>query len=721
MTKLDILNQTTALNIYYYYLGISTHPNGNISSPFSDDKNPSFKLYKNGTFKCHSTGKQGDVFQFVADLKELDVKSDFHKVLKEISEDLQLHISTEEKDKSIYFKIETIPLTNEHYLWYSQFKVSKSTLDKYNVQSLSKFQYWNSKKNDIQKFPIYKGVLAFSYTINNRFEVYIPKQDKVDKFFYNQFKHEDIFGLDQLNDNCTTGPVESLIISAGKKDCLVLNSNGYNSITFRSENHYPTKNQIDLLKSKCKKLFICYDNDFDKPNNPGQKAQSKIVSDYDLIPIHLPEGINDIAQLYSFNRTLDESYKEALEYDSSKAEQFEAQEEANKTIFHITERYLNAHYRFRYNTIKLDIECTRKGYQNWESVNENSLYIEMQKKGINISIDKLLAILKSNFVEKYNPISEYFNQLPKWKKSDKDYIEQLSNHVSAANQKQFNYHFKKWLVRTVKCATIPEYFNKQAFILVHKAQNSGKTSFCRFLCPPKLKEYLAEDISNDKDARVLLCKNLLINLDELAVLNKQEINSLKAYFTKAQINERLPYDRKNSIIPRVCSFIGSTNQDEFLADETGSVRWLCFLISSIDWSYRSKVNIDNVWMQAVALANDSNFDCEMSIDDIKDNEQRNKDFQMMSQEQELLVQHFKPDGDVFMTSTEIMMHIIKMSPFLPRNINKIAMGRALAKEGFERKKNTVLDRYGYFVYILSKTETLTPESIWKNNLPPINN
>jgi len=93
----------------------------------------------------------------------------------------------------------------------------------------------------------------------------------------------------------------------------------------------------------------------------------------------------------------------------------------------------------------------------------------------------------------------------------------------------------------------------------------------------------------------------LINLDESSTLSKVEINSLKSLFSKDKINECLPCDRRNSILPSRCSFIGSTNQIEFLNDETGSVRWLCFVIDEIDWSYSSKVNIDMVYAQAYQL------------------------------------------------------------------------------------------------------------------------
>lgn len=83
-------------------------------------------------------------------------------------------------------------------------------------------------------------------------------------------------------------------------------------------------------------------------------------------------------------------------------------------IFDLTEKYLAERYEFRFNEIALEIECTPKNANRWASLNENGLYIELQKKGIKISIQNLIAILRSEYVKTYNPIKEYFLQLPKW-------------------------------------------------------------------------------------------------------------------------------------------------------------------------------------------------------------------------------------------------------------------------------------------------------------------
>ena len=75
MNKDTILQAISSEEIFLKFLKISDFPKGNISSPFTDDKKPICVLYKNGSFKCHSTGNQGDCFQLVAYLKNIDCKA----------------------------------------------------------------------------------------------------------------------------------------------------------------------------------------------------------------------------------------------------------------------------------------------------------------------------------------------------------------------------------------------------------------------------------------------------------------------------------------------------------------------------------------------------------------------------------------------------------------------------------------------------------------------
>lgn len=364
-----------------------------------------------------------------------------------------------------------------------------------------------------------------------------------------------------------------------------------------------------------------------------------------------------------------------------------------KTIYDYALEYLLEKYDILYNEISHDFQISIKDQKKWQYLNMNSLIIELTSAGIEISTAKLEILIKSDLIEKYNPIKEYFTSLPKW--DGIDHIAKLASYLPLYEETIFLYHFKKWLVRAIKCALEPNYFNKQALIISHSGQSSGKSTWCRFLCPPQLAEYMAEDISNDKDARIQLCRNFLYNLDELAVLSKNDVNALKAFFSKTFINERLPYDRKNTTLPRICSFIGSTNMSSFLNDETGSVRWLCFeLTGSIDFSYSKEIDITGVWTQAYHLAySEPKFNPELTVADINENETRNIKYTKLTTEQELVAKYFKrsKNSKNFMTASDI---ILSLSP-LNLRLSQVNIGRALSGFGFERIKDPKRRVYGY--------------------------
>ena len=400
------------------------------------------------------------------------------------------------------------------------------------------------------------------------------------------------------------------------------------------------------------------------------------------------KNINDI------NKRIDKSFSETKIININN----EKSNTKQQTIFHVAEDYLNNKYDFRFNTILLDIETKRKQDTKWKICNEDSLYIEMQKNGINIQISKLISILKSDYVKKYNPIAEYFVNLPKW--DNKDHIDYLTTFISTPNRKKFSYHLKKWLVRSVKCMLIDGYFNKQAFIITDKGkgQDIGKSHLTKWLCPPGLPSSRSFEDSK-KDNLVKLTKNAFIILDELDGISKRDLNNLKTMFSLDETRVRLPYAKREESIQRIANFIGSTNDDAFLNDPTGSVRWLVFMVNNIDWNYSKVIDVNAIWSQAYALSNDFNFDEKFNKEDIIENEQRNQEYQVRTPEAEMISIFFElPNKEnnnqkVHLTSTEILQYLTNNS-----NINRlspVSVGRAMTLLKFEKTKQK--NRYGYFV------------------------
>ena len=369
----------------------------------------------------------------------------------------------------------------------------------------------------------------------------------------------------------------------------------------------------------------------------------------------------------------------------------------------LIENKISEWFELRLNNIANRIEFRPKHSQEpFKELNENTLWRKLANENIEVPLGKLTALLGSDFVETYNPFQEYFNQLGTYDDAkEPDFIEDLCKFIKAKDQLRFNKHFKKMLIRTIACAIDPAVFNKQAFILVQENQNSGKSTFCRWLCPAYLSEYITENIINDKDSLIALATNFLINLDELATLGKSEINMLKSLFSQATIKARLPYDRRATSRPRCASFIGSTNQLEFLTDETGSVRWLCFIIDSIDFNYKTEINIDNIWKQAYQLYL-SGFYYELTKEEAKENELSNKSFQKVTPEMEFIQEHFssgtKEDHDMFVTASNIQQFGRERNLKLYSGI----IGKALKVLDFQResKFNGKYQVKGYYIKLI---------------------
>ena len=368
-----------------------------------------------------------------------------------------------------------------------------------------------------------------------------------------------------------------------------------------------------------------------------------------------------------------------------------------QSIYEVIDKHIQSNYIIRFNEIGLVYEIAKKSDLRFSILNESSLLISMVNRGINVSPPILKTYLKSDYIVYYNPMKNYFENLPKWDKCD--YISQYASYVNTDNNALFAYHLKKWCVRAVLSVFYTDKINKHCIVLSNGTQHAGKSTYLNYLMPEELQEYFAENIEVDKDNRIKLCKTFIINLEELEVLGNKDVNSIKALISQTWVNERLPYGDKSTNIPRICSFVGSTNRVEFLNDDTGSVRWIIFdVIGKLDFSYKPHFNINNLWAQAYHLAfNDKDFKPDLTDEDVRVNEARNEAYTIQTIERELVLTHYTPSKDMedFRTATDVAVELQTLGHRL--NIQRI--GGALTKYGFDRVKHSKRQVYGYLAKI----------------------
>lgn len=354
------------------------------------------------------------------------------------------------------------------------------------------------------------------------------------------------------------------------------------------------------------------------------------------------------------------------------------------------ENYLTKHYDFLYNEITCRVEFRKKEETEYKKLTEIELNtIKRKLLNANIPFDhtRLQVTLYSDFSKSYNPFLDYMESLPEYSNGE-DYIAQLANTVKTDNQELFERVLKKWLVALVGSLIDDEVVNHCVLIMTGE-QGVGKTTWQNNLIPKPLRNYIYTGAinPNDKDSNLQISENILVNLDELGVLKGNRLNSLKELITKKFIKVRRAYGYQAENYIRRASFCGSANEKMFLTDTTGNRRFLCFNVTDIDINH--EVSMDMVYAQALHLFK-SGFKFYFDRADIDEINAYAENFRVLSMEEEALMANYKSskveDAMAFMTATEIHNKIAKSSGLARGDASIQRLGKALTKNGFERKK-----------------------------------
>jgi putative DNA primase/helicase len=133
-------------------------------------------------------------------------------------------------------------------------------------------------------------------------------------------------------------------------------------------------------------------------------------------------------------------------------------------------------------------------------------------------------------------------------------------------------------------------------------QGVGKSTIIKKLG----KEWYCENLTTvqGKDAAELLQGVWLMEMGELAGLKKAEVEVIKNFISRQEDSFRAAYAEKKETHPRQCIFIGTTNNREFLRDQTGNRRFwpVEISINEPEFSVHEDLQgwiIDQLWAEAV--------------------------------------------------------------------------------------------------------------------------
>ena len=361
--------------------------------------------------------------------------------------------------------------------------------------------------------------------------------------------------------------------------------------------------------------------------------------------------------------------------------------------------YLNKHYDFRYNLLSETNEF-RPREENAATFRVlgkrelNAICMEVQSAGIMCWDRDLARYVHSTLVESYHPFELYLQELPVWDGTDR--LVDLAKRVSS--DEYWVKYFHRWMLALVAqwMGKNTVFANGVAPLLISEEQGWLKSTFCKSLMPEVLQGYYTDqvDLSAGGSMEKKLAVMGLINLDEFDRLTPRAMAKLKNLMQLSSLNMRQAYRNNYTQLPRIASFIGTSNRKDLLDDPTGSRRFLCVEVEHrIDCS---DINLTQIYAQLKSEVESGERYWFTSAEE-QEIQRHNEAFYQMHPEEELFRNHFRtPSLDEayeMLSLSDILETLKQKHGSLMRNVSMVKFGNALVASGVERVHTKLGNRY----------------------------
>ncbi len=360
--------------------------------------------------------------------------------------------------------------------------------------------------------------------------------------------------------------------------------------------------------------------------------------------------------------------------------------------------FLDRTCELRFNVLTECTECRLKGEDSFHPLTErirNMLCVQAQDAGISCWDRDLNRLIESARVPDYHPFRGYFADLPAWDGCDR--LTDLAARVST--DEKWIRHFHRWMLGlAAQWAGFGDgmHAHSVAPLLVSDQQGMGKSTFCRALMPTELTAYYTDSVNlnqQDKLERHLIEMGL-INLDEFDRIPASRQPQLKNTMQLSALSIRRAYKKHTSNLPRVASFIGTSNSRELLTDHTGSRRFICVMVEQpIDVS-----DIDHAQIYAQLKTElETGTQYWFSKEEETEIQLANQPFYRTSPAEEVIRCHFRApkEGEAsrLRSLPELAEELRRRCPGQTTEIKLRALAQSLVSAGIQRIHTSAGNRY----------------------------
>ena len=360
------------------------------------------------------------------------------------------------------------------------------------------------------------------------------------------------------------------------------------------------------------------------------------------------------------------------------------------------ERFIRRDYDLRYNVLTEQTEyrrrddvssefhpATQRVYRTWLT--------DLQREGVEFwKVDGLRTAIESMHIEDYHPVKHYFDTLPQWDGADR--ITPLMRRLTQ-DEVMVGY-LCRWMLAFVAQAQGREgalYANSVAPILISEQQGWHKSTFCRVLLPPALRMFYTDNfnLTAESQCERRLTDCLLINLDEYDRYSARKQSTLKNLMQMPSLRVRKAYARNATTLPRIASFIGTSNTPHLLTDTTGSRRFLCVeLTEMIDVD--TPIDYPQLYAQCMQQLAEGERHW-FTPEEVKDIERRNREYRRHRPVEELFFRHYRlpreGEAPTLLSAAHIYEHLTRCDARLMKSVCAQTFGKVLRGLGAVRSEH----------------------------------
>lgn len=201
----------------------------------------------------------------------------------------------------------------------------------------------------------------------------------------------------------------------------------------------------------------------------------------------------------------------------------------------------------------------------------------------------------------YHPVQEWLRML-KWDRVPR-IDKMLSTYAGAKDTPLHRAIARRFMISAV-ARVMRQPTKVDTVLILQGAQGAGKSTFFKVLASPEWFSDTTLDIRN-KDSYQALRGVWLYELAELAATRPRDAETVKAFLAAQTDRFRPPYGREMVTLHRQNVFVGTTNEESFLADPTGARRFWPVRVHGGVQSAKLLADREQLWAEAFEAHKDA--------------------------------------------------------------------------------------------------------------------